>query len=194
MADSYLPLLLSLNTIKMAETILDTKNDEAFMLDNLIKLGRTETGHYTVDLINGESQCLVTVSLENKVDWKRALTKLHEQFAHPPHKRLKELIMASARWEEGMEEILGEIEDKCPVLKCQLKSGRSTKPVVAMPRATRLNQLMTLDLKVRHNKGPILYIIDCFTRLTVAEIIPNKRPKTVAEVIIRRWVGSDTFR
>ena len=160
------------------------------MLDNLIKLGRTETGHYTVDLIKGESQCLATVSLDNKADWKRALTKLHEQFAHPPHKRLKELIMAAARWEEGMEEILGEIEAKCSNVKCHLKSGRSTKPVVAMPRATRLNQLMTLDLKVRHKKRPILYIIDCFTRLTVAEIIENKKPKTVAEVIIRRWVGS----
>ena len=87
--ETDLPLLLSLNTIKMAETTLDTKNDEAFMLDNLVKLGRTETGHYTVDLIKGESQCLATASLDNKADWKRALTKLHEQFAHPPHKRLK---------------------------------------------------------------------------------------------------------
>ena len=98
--------------------------------------------------------------------------------------------MAASRWEEGMEEILCEIETKCSNVKCHLKSGRSTKPVVAMPRATRLNQLMTLDLKVRHKKRPILYIIDCFTRLTVAEIIENKKPKTVAEVIIRRWVGS----
>ena len=87
--DADLPLLLSLNTIKMAETILDTKNDEAFMLDNLVKLGRTETGHYTVDLIKGESQWLGTASLDNKADWKRALTKHHEQFAHPPHKQLK---------------------------------------------------------------------------------------------------------
>ena len=188
---SELPLLLSLDTLRMAGTVLDMAKDVAIITGNRIQLDRTSSGHYALDLSGEkEAQCMVTYTLEKEEEWRPALKKLHEQFAHPKHRRLRWLIEQAGRWKPGMEAVLQDIEDKCELLQCRLPvPSKSTKPVVAFPRATRFNELLSLDLKLRHLKKPILYMIDTFSRLTLAEIIPNKKAMTVSEAIVRRWVG-----
>ena len=102
--------------------------------------------------------------------------------------RLKDLIKKSGQWIEGMEEVLSKVEDECTVVRCKVKSS-VRKPVVALPRASKFNDMLTLDLKIRHNKRPILYMIDAATRMTVGEIIENKNPSSVSDAIIQKWVG-----
>ena len=165
----------------MAGTILDMVEDVAIMAGRKIKLERTKTGHYCIDLDGQESFCLATYTLDKEEEWQKALKKLHQQFAHPPHERLQKLIESAGKWKPGMEEVLRKVEKQCTLVRCRMPV-RMTRPVVAFSRATQVGQLLTLDLKIRHGKNPILYIIDGFSRLTLAEIIPNKYPRIVAEV------------
>ena len=62
--------------------------------------------------------------------------------------------------------------------------------MIAFPRATQFGRVLTLYLKICHKKKPILYLIDAMSRLTLGEIIANKKAETVAEVVMRRWIGS----
>ena len=130
----------------------------------------------------------MTYSLETEKEWKQALNKLHQQLAHPPQERLKRFIQSAGKWKKEMESPLAEVENECKVKSCRYFPSRSTKPVVAFPLATQVGQVLTLDLKIRSKKGKqdILYMIDGFSRLTLAEMIPNKFPKSIAEVITRR--------
>ena len=186
--ESDLPLLISLKTQKRAGTILDMVEDVAIMAGSKIKLERTKTGHYCIDLDGQESFCLATYTLDKEEEWRKALKKLHQQFAHPPYERLQKLIESAGKWKPGMEEVLRQVEKQCTLVRCRMPV-RMARPVVAFSRATQVGQLLTLDLKIRHGKKPILYIIDGFSRLTLAEIIPNKYPRIVAEVLVRKWIG-----
>ena len=89
-----------------------------------------------------------------------------------------------------MEEVLKQIEKKCKSMVCvSRKTRQNKKPVVGFPRADRLGQVLSLDLKLRHKKKPILYMIDCYSRLTLGQIIPNKTCEAVSLAVMRRWVG-----
>ena len=191
-----LPLLISLKTQKAAQTVLDTVRDVALMAGVVIKLGKTKSGHYCVDLYGteedmGEVFAAVVLDKGDKGTWMKALKKLHEQYVHPPNEKLKKLLMTAGRWEDGMMTVLEKVEKKCEAKICKLGGkGRNHKPVVAFPRATCFAEIVTLDLKIRHKKRPILYLIDMFTRFTVASILKDKTAATVAEVVMTKWVGS----
>ena len=89
-----------------------------------------------------------------------------------------------------MEAELVNIENSCKAKVCVTRKGKvSRKPVVALPRASQFGEVLTLDLKLRHKKRPILYMIDAYTRLTLGEIIENKECETVTCAIMKRWVG-----
>ena len=47
---SAIPLLLSRDMLKMAETVLDMKEDVAFMVGEVVELRRSRMGHYTIKL------------------------------------------------------------------------------------------------------------------------------------------------
>ena len=58
---SEIPLLLSLDTLKRAETILDMKEDIALMTGMLVDLKRSRSGHYTISLDKGEKESVLTL-------------------------------------------------------------------------------------------------------------------------------------
>lgn len=113
------------------------------MLGVVIKLERTRSGHYCVDLDGNvdeaniaEAFADVTLNAEDEKTWKKGLKKLHEQFAHTSEQNLNKLLVSSGRWKVGMLKVLENIEDTCTVKVCKLAMRNSHKPVVAIPRAT----------------------------------------------------------
>ena len=73
--------------------------------------------------------------------------------------------------------------------------NRVPKPKIACPRAERFNEIVTLDLKdvndsEKKENRYILYMIDMFSRLTVGVFIKDKHPETVANKILKHWVGA----
>ena len=117
------------------------------------------------------------------------LKKLHEQYRHPRKERLPGLLEDAGKWEKGMEEILDKIDQECTADVCVLPRKRPARPVVALPRARRFNQVVTMDLVLGAKVKPILFLIDWHSRLTVGREIPNKFPESVAKVILKFWVG-----
>ena len=68
---------------------------------------------------------------------------------------------------------------------------RNSKPQskVGPPMALDFNHTICMDLKIWHGTGTIiLYIIDMYTRFTVAKIIPDKRADSVLEVLVNDWI------
>jgi hypothetical protein len=51
-------------------------------------------------------------------NWKKILTKLHENFGHPKNYRLKELLVGGRKWQEDMAEIIEEISKECQAEVC----------------------------------------------------------------------------
>jgi hypothetical protein len=88
-----------------------------------------------------------------------------------------------------MEEIIERISKGCQADVCVLQRKRPLKPIVALPRATKFNEVVTLDLVISMNKKPILFMKDCHSRLTIGTIIPNKKCESVVKAIIKCWVG-----
>ena len=48
-----------------------------------------------------------------------------------------------------------------------------------------------MDLKIRHGKKPILYMVDQFSRFTLGVVIKNKELSTVSEAAIPYWIGAE---
>ena len=69
---------------------------------------------------------------------------------------------------------------------CQ-KFGRSlVKPKIALPIATSLNEIVTLDLKQFGDKY-VLWCIDSFTRFIQGRLLKNKKAETVMNAIEECW-------
>ena len=96
-----IPLLLSKDAMKMAETTIDFENDCVTMFGEKQKIKITKSGHYTVPISDSESilqevtsekPCKVLFTEagdKNKIDMAR---KLHAQFGHPPEDRLLKFL------------------------------------------------------------------------------------------------------
>ena len=68
---------------------------------------------------------------------------------------------------------------------------RNSKPKskVGPPMALDFNHTVCMDLKIWHGKGTIiLYIIDMFTRFTIAKIIPDKTADSGLKVFVNDWI------
>ena len=111
--------------------------------------------------------CLMVHDWNETTNWKKFLKKIHENFRHPKNWRLKELLVGGGKWHEDMEEILEQISEECQADVCVLPRKRSSNPVVALPRATKFNEVVTLDLVISMKDKPILFMIDWHSRLTI---------------------------
>ena len=121
-------------------------------------------------------------------NWKKFLKKPHENFRHPKNWRLKELMLlpllvGTGKWQEDTEEILEQISKDCQADVCVPPRKRPSKPVVGLPRATRFNEAVTIDLVISMKDKPRLFMIDWHSRLT------NKKCESVVKAIIKSWVG-----
>ena len=212
--DAKIPLLISLSAMKKARTVIDTANDTAVICGKKIKMNRIG-GHYTISLRKGVSQVvdedfeevpalceedvedvdnegLIVRVLDDPASWKKELTKLHSQLCHVPVKRIRSNLERGGVWKPEMEEILNGIERKCKVNDCRSRAGgqRGKRPVVSFPKAFRVGQSVAMDLKIRHNKKPILYMVDQFSRFTLGVVLKNKELATVTEAVITNWIGA----
>ena len=85
-----------------------------------------------------------------------------------------------------MKKELGTIYSQCET--CKVSTTTPEWLVVAMPRASTLNEVLTLDLKIREGKL-ILYMIHHFSRLTKGVFIKSKKLAEVVNAIMLHWVA-----
>ena len=126
--EARIPLLISLATMKKANTVIRTATDTAIICGKKIKLFRLG-GHYTISLRKGESEVetenftdeeengedadaeeehenVMTKVLDDPKSGKKELKKLHSQMCHVPTKRIKSNLERGGVWKPEMEDIL----------------------------------------------------------------------------------------
>ena len=81
----------------------------------------------------------------SKSELLKTITKLHRQFAHPTAANLRILLQNAGVFDDPMADCLAEVSRKCRVGHVIRKTP--SRPVVALPRATELNDLVAMDLK-----------------------------------------------
>ena len=200
--DAELPLLLGNNSLEKAEAVLHIGKKKAEIFGEVLDMNKTDSGHYSLS-INTQSErevfehtdimCLLAESEEELTH--KELKKIHNTLGHNSAEKLTKLIVNAKRTKDKVA-----TENKLRMIKadcqgCSRNPNRKPKPKVACPRATKFNEIVTLDLK--DFKDPdnsqnryILYIIDMFTRMTVGVFIPDKHPETIANRILKHWVGA----
>ena len=102
--EADIPLLLSKNAMKAANTVIDFQSDRVNMFGKQINLQFTSTGHYVIPLsrnckiayIDADKEdvdvCLVNIDREftgTSAEKRRKAVKIHKQFSHANGARLK---------------------------------------------------------------------------------------------------------
>lgn len=190
--ESDIPLLLSKQAMKQACVKLDLKNDTAEIFGKSVVLNETTSGHYCIPIdkmpmVETDMAYAVNIENLNQKEKHKVLTKLHRQFAHPPSSRFVTLLKDAGVWKEELSDIVEKIDATCDVCKRFKKSP--SKPVVAMPMATRFNQKVCMDLKQWRNQW-ILHLIDMWSRFSISVFINRKRPSDIIDKIMTCWIGA----
>ena len=189
--DSDIPLLLSRTAMKKAALKMDLENDTAQIMGKDVSLNLTTSGHYCIPIdkyeeVPVESVCAVKLDTLNRDDRSKILLKLHRQFGHPPMKRLIALLKDAGMWRDEYEENLSLINERCEI--CKRYSRTPSRPVVALPMASKFNEKVSMDLKQWGGRW-ILHIIDMWSRYTLSVFVERKKSSCIIEALITHWIG-----
>ena len=188
-----LPLLIGMPVLEKAKIKIDFGTHEAIIFGKKILLEKLPIGHYVLPLSPAYQKkvdiCLMTRIIDSADEKERynGLKHLHEQMGHPQKENLERLIKNADKWRACMNEQLKTIYDKCET--CKLFAKTPARSVVAMPRASAFNDILTLDIKMRDGKL-ILYMIDHFSRLTKGIFVKSKKPPEIVKAIMLHWVAA----
>ena len=191
-----LPLLLSKRFLKNGKFQLDFDNDALYANGETIPLQTTHSGHYLLPLtkgtqlihnLDGSDKIILTVST-SKSDFEIA-QKLHRQFAHPTKDKLFKLVkLAGEPWNnnKNLHKEIENVTESCEI--CEKYKKAAPRPVVGLPMASTFLETVAIDIKF-YNSKPILHLIDLYTKLSAAALMPNKQPLTVINTILKIWVS-----
>ena len=186
---SDIPLLLSRDAMKKAKTKLDLVNDCAEILGREVVLNCTSSGHYIVPILPEKvnmSAFAVELDKLDEGERRKTLTKLHWQFGHASDDKLKSLLQDAGVWDSSYSSMLEEIVGGCDTCKRYMKAP--PRSVVALPMATKFNEVVAIDLKTWKG-GHILHMVDMWSRFSASTFIRKKCPQDVIDGIMKRWVS-----
>ena len=201
-----IPLLLSRESLKTANTKINFASDTAEILGERVHLVTTKSGHYALPitmprqllqkaiLTNDYSKLnnvihTVLQSSSSTMDVKKLAVKLHKQFAHPPSSRLLRLINSAGEpWSsnEALKEAIKHVGDNCDT--CKLFKRPPPKPVVGLPMATKFLECVSMDLKF-YRSYILLHMIDYITRQSFSCVIPSKKPEVIIEKVFMHLIS-----
>lgn len=196
------PLLLGNSMLKKVGAVLYIKEQKAVILDTEVIMKEAGSGHFMLQIepplggaeffkFVGQSEesvsnCLVTMDRDLTY---QDIQKLHHTFGHVASSKLEKLIRNAKKLTEEVEGFLKKVEETCQ--SCQKNRIMKPRPAVSLPRVSQFNQIVSIDLK-QYTDGLdkyILYMVDLFSRLTVGALIKNKKPATIGEMILEKWIS-----
>ena len=186
-----LPLLLSKESMKRAETAIDFKNDKVSMLGQTLDLKFTTSGHYAIPVGMAEEMTktesvFIEIETLDEDSKRKACQKLHVQFGHARTERIHSLLKDAKVEDKETYEMVKEAEEKCQT--CLKFKKPKARPVVGLSLARDFNQMVSMDLKFYHTI-PWLHLIDHATRFSSACVVHNKTKETIIESIFKFWIG-----
>ena len=111
--------------------------------------------------------------------------KLHKQFGHPKAEKLIDLVRKSGQNDSNLIASIRNISSNCEI--CRKFKKPPLRPVVSMPLASKLNDVVSMDLKTWGSKH-FLVMIDLATRFCAAVVINNKNPATIISKFFIHWI------
>ena len=198
-----LPLLLSKNAMKKANTVINFENDKVTMFGKDINLIFTSTGHHAVPLNTKPritydeeeiSQKDVKVLFSNAdklqssdtAEKKKITKKLHCQFGHTSSKRIKKLLTDGNIQDECLFKLPEDLDEDCQI--CKRFKKPPPKPIVCIPLAKELNESVAMDLNEIDSRS-VLHMIDHATRFSKACVIPSKKKEVIVSKICEIWIS-----
>ena len=119
--------------------------------------------------------------------WK-LIKRMHQNLGHPGQSTFKTMLKNSTFGDLDTK-LINKLYESCETCFKFPKSKPKSK--VGPPMAQDFNHTVCMDLKIWHGTGTIiLYIIDMFTRFTIAKIIPDKTPDSILKVLVNDWISS----
>ena len=195
--DCEIPLLLSKESLKRAQTILDINNDKVSMFGKQVDVQFTSSGHYCIDIVDNKDQSSIEVDFKEivlltntttpKQKKRDILLKLHIQFGHSSANRLISLLKSTGSIDSETQSMINDISSKCVV--CHKLQRPQAKPVVGFSLASDFNQIVAMDLHQIDHNFYYLHIIDLFSRLSAAAIIRKKDSQVIVDKFMQIWVG-----
>jgi hypothetical protein len=192
---SDIPMLLSKSDLQANDAILYMRNDKAKLNGTMVDLQTTTAGHYIVPLLKDhtshvfaiEDILAINILTATPEEQQKHLHKLHKQFGHRPKQAFVDVLKHAKSWSSTFDKMLDKIIDSCE--GCIIRRRNPDKPAVAMLMAKDVNDTVSMDLKILKNGNYILYMIDVFSRFTVAKIINRKKPEQVIDTLMEKWVS-----
>ena len=204
--DCEVPLLLSKQSMKAANSKLDFVNDKVTMFGKDIPLHHTSNGHFCIPLTPIQiaikntspehSPVKVTFSAtdfsKKSTDEKqKAALKLHKQFGHPiDSTKLKTLLQNGNIHDDELYKLIDDVTNSCDTCSRYMKAR--SRPIVSLPFASDVSDVLAMDLKfitVNGRKAIILHMIDVFSRFSVSSLITSRHAKVIVDSILRMWVS-----
>ena len=195
-----IPLLLSKESMKKGNAKLNFINDSITIFGNDIPLQTTSTGHYllrignTIEHLNNYMKSNVVLFSSqfmnaDKTERNKIAVKIHKQFVHPQHYKLKNLFSTAGVNDPDFLKILEKIGKECETCK-KFQKG-PLRPVVGFSMAKEFNEVVALDLKQWSFSPNIWFchMIDLATRYSVCTIINNKKKETIINAIMTKWIS-----
>ena len=197
-----IPLLISKRKLKDWGAKIDFEKNELFIrkTNETIQLNETASGHLTINVAktlpeNSEEFVqeifLIKKAKKNNTLRLAELKKVHRVFGHPSVEKMESILRDAG--EDGVViKLMRKIQEKCRV--CKKFKRKASKPKVGLPKAREVNETVSVDLKpvasllqIEHDQRQVVYMVDEFSKYTVAGVSKNKEADEVAKVILKKW-------
>ena len=183
-----IPLLLSKDSMKAANTTIDFSNDKVIMLDQTLDLKFTSSGHYCVPITTideTEVKVLLNICSKSVADKNKVSSKLHLQFGHAPSNKIIQLVKDVGIEDTELFQCITEAEKICS--SCKSYKKRKLRPVVRFALAKEFNEVVSIDIKPYENIF-LLHVIDHSTRFSAATVIQSKHNEVIIDNFCKHWV------
>ena len=184
--ENDIPLLLSKDTMKKANTYIDFANDK-IILNKKVPVKFTTSGHYCIPMgkivddnhdkvLKSESILFCDdVNELSNVEKEIIAIKLHRQFSHPSSDKLIPLLKDANINDKQLFDMVKNINGNCKV--CQKYKKPKPKPIASFPLAKTFTETVALDLKEWKSNLTVwlLHIIDHLARFSASCVIKTKR-------------------
>ena len=198
--DARIPMLIGGATLEKAKAVMDIGNLQLFLPGvfgenaSSIPMKKEMSGHYSIQIApvceddlkleaSEESDHAAEATVLHVADLnegdaltKEQVVKIHHYFGHAHSSKVRKLIKNAGKWNQEVEGFICDL-DKCEI--CAIHRPKQPRPNVAIPRATKFNEILTLDLKenTKYNNAPpfIFYAICMFTKFRMGVFINDKK-------------------
>lgn len=205
-----LPLLLSLVSLRRARAVLDLEANTIFLKDSgvTVPLRVNKAGHLTLLVLprtapgappahstlaaavepttGSSSRAPPPAIVPGQANLSSVAERLHRTYGHAGAGRLSHMLHTAGCSDPALHAAVAAAVSKCRA--CQLAEPAPHHPVVALPRSSRFNETVAMDLASIRGLGTFAHFIDLGTRLSRCVAIPNKLGPTVVRAFLDTWI------